>query len=295
VLRREVATTIERFCPRTVSESAARFAKEVVTRVAPGSAARAKALLFACSRLGQFGLACGLDTDPQVLLHPSVIERFVVSCDMSGPTRRTLRTNLRHVAKSVLPQAPEAARLSRERSKRPYSASEIAAYLALADAQPTVERSMRANGMICLGAGAGLMGADLRHVRGRDLTARHGGLLVEVAGRRPRSVPVLSRYHERLLAAARFAGGGYLIGGVDPERLNVTSRLTASLTGGPRLARIDTGRLRATWLVHVSGSLGLKAFMDAAGVSCSQRLGDLISSLEVVEEQRAVAILGGLS
>jgi hypothetical protein len=61
--------------------------------------------------------------------------------------------------------------LPRERAKKPYSAAEIAGYLALADAQPATARRMRAAGLVCLGAGAGLIRADLRAVRGTDVPA----------------------------------------------------------------------------------------------------------------------------
>ncbi|HEV3293737.1 MAG TPA: hypothetical protein VG123_32555, partial [Streptosporangiaceae bacterium] len=50
--------------------------------------------------------------------------------------------------------------------------------------------------------GAGLTGADLRAVRGTDIACRSGGVVAEVRGARPRSVPVLARYHQRLLPAA---------------------------------------------------------------------------------------------
>jgi hypothetical protein len=53
------------------------------------------------------------------------------------------------------------------------------------------------------------------------------------------------------------------------------------------------GQLRATWLVSCAQRIGLPAFMRAAGISCSQRLGDLVSHLPAVEEQTAVALLTG--
>ena len=40
--------------------------------------------------------------------------------------------------------------------------------------------------------------------------------MVTVRGARPRTVPVLARYHARLLAAARSAGTGLICGGADP-------------------------------------------------------------------------------
>jgi integrase len=183
--------------------------------------------------------------------------------------------------------------LPRERAKAPYSAAEIAAYLALADAQPTRGRRMRAGGLICLGAGAGLTGADLRGVRGSDIACRSGGVLVQVRGRRPRVVPVLSGYHDLLLASASYAGARLLTGGRDPGRRNVTTPLICSLAGGTGLPRLDTGRLRATWLAACAGHLGLATFMAAAGITCSQRLGDLIATLDPAGEAQAVALLGG--
>jgi hypothetical protein len=52
---------------------------------------------------------------------------------LSGPARRTLRTNLRFVARRVVPHLhPADAALPGERAKAPYSADEIAGFLALA-------------------------------------------------------------------------------------------------------------------------------------------------------------------
>ena len=290
----EVAAAIDGFAPRRVSDEAASFGRAVVLAASPPNVSRARALLFATSRLGSFGIDCGLEARPEVLLHPSVIERFCAAGlnGISGATRRTVRTNLRYVAKRALPGSHAPAALSRERAKVPYSDSEIASYLGLSDTQPTVARRMHSSALVCLGAGAGLMGADLRLVRGTDVVHRSGGVLVEVGGRRARTVPVLQKFHDRVVAAAAFADGEYMIGGTDESRRNVTTPLISSLAGGRDLGRLDTGRLRATWLRSVATSLGLRAFMDAAGVSCSQRLGDIVSHIETVDEHRAVVVLG---
>jgi hypothetical protein len=210
-----------------------------------------------------------------------------------GVARRTLRTNLRFIARRVVPQlAPADVPLPRERAKKPYSAAEIAGYVALADAQPATARRMRAAGLACLGAGAGLIRADLRAVRGTDVIPRSGGVVVTVRGARPRAVPVLSRYHTRLLAAAASAGTGLICGGADPARRNITTPLARSLSGGTGLPRLDTSRLRATWLADAAELLGLATFMHAAGITCSQRLGDLLAGLEPAGEAEAVRLLG---
>jgi integrase len=231
---------------------------------------------------------------PEVLLHPSVIERFTAhGPGLSGPARRTLRTNLRFIARRVVPQLdPADAPLPRERAKARYTAAEIDGYLALAGAQPTAARRMRATALICLGAGAGLIRGDLRQVRGTDITARSGGVIVAVRGARPRAVPVLARYQARLLASAAFAGEHLITGGRDPQRNNVTNRLTRSLAGGTGMARLDTSRLRVTWLAECAQLTGLPAFLHAAGISCCQRLGDITAGLERGDEELAVALLG---
>jgi hypothetical protein len=106
-------------------------------------------------------------------------------------------------------------------------------------------------------------------------------------------VPVLARYHQVLGASAAFAGARYVVGGTDPNRHNVTTPLIASLSGGTDLERPDTSRLRATWLATCAHAIGLKAFLDAAGITCSQRLGDLVADLPVSNEDEVVSLLGG--
>jgi hypothetical protein len=103
---------------------------------------------------------------------------------------------------------------------------------------------------------------------------------------------VLARYHARLLSAAASAGTGLICGGADPGRRNLTNPLIRALDGGGGLPRLDTSRLRATWLADCAELLGLATFMHAAGISCSQRLGDLIAGLEPGSEDEAVRLLG---
>jgi integrase len=291
----EVAAYIGRWEPSSVSPPAAAFARRVIARTGPAGRERAKNLLWAAGKLADYAIGLGLDPVPEVLLHPSVAERFTrCAPGLSPVARRTLRTNLRFIGRRVVPQwYPADLPLPRERAKAPYSAAEIAGYLALADAQPTAERRMRAAGLVCLGAGAGLIRGDLRDARGTDVACRSGGVVVTVRGARARTVPVLARYHAPLLAAARFAGTGLICGGADPGRRNITTPLVAALDGGTGPSRLDTSRLRATWLADCAEQLGLATFMHAAGISCSQRLGDLIAGLEPAGEAGAVRLLGG--
>ena len=184
---REVAAYIGRWRPSSVSPQAAAFARDVIAKVDPEGRERAKNLLWAAGKLADYALGLGLDAVPEVVLHPSVTERFTrCAPGLSGAARRTLRTNLRFIGRRVVPQLyPADLPLPRERAKTPYSPAEIGGFLALADAQPTRERRMRAAGLVCLGAGAGLIRGDLRDVRGSDVVVpvrrgrgdrpRHGG------------------------------------------------------------------------------------------------------------------------
>ena len=83
-----------------------------------------------------------------------------------------------------------------------------------------------------------------------------------------------------------------ICGGAGPGRRNITSPLITALDGGTGLPRLDTGRLRATWLAGCADQLGLATFMRAAGISCSQRLGDLVAGPEPAAEAEAVQLLG---
>ena len=290
----DVAVYVACWQPVSVPPQAARFARQVAAAAAPPTRARANALLWAAARLAAYAVPLGLEAVPEVLLHPSVIERFAASAPgLSGSARRTVRTNLRFIARRVVPAlAPADMPLPRERAKAPYSPAEIAGYLALAGAQPTMSRRMRAAGLVCLGAGAGLAGADLRSVRGSDVACRSGGVVVEVRGTRPRVVPVLSRYHDILLASAAFADGQLVTGGTSSGRKNITTPLTRSLSGGTGLPRLEVSRLRMTWLHDCAQLLGLATFMHAAGITCSQRLGDLLATLDPADEATAVRLLG---
>jgi hypothetical protein len=65
-----------------------------------------------------------------------------------------------------------------------------------------------------------------------------------------------------------------------------------ALDGGGGLRRLDTSRLRATWLRDAAELPGLATFMHAAGITCSQRLGDLVAGLEPAGEADAVRLPG---
>ena len=106
-------------------------------------------------------------------------------------------------------------------------------------------------------------------------------------------MPVAARFQAPLEEAARFAGRGFLLGGREPGRRNLSAALGAALCADAGLARLEPGRLRSTWLCECAQLVGLRAFMEAAGLRCSQRLGDLVAELPEAGEETAVELLGG--
>ena len=104
-----------------MSPGAAAFARDVVATAAPAGRERAKNLLWAAGKLADYGLGLGLEAVPELLLHPSVTERFTrCAPGLSGVARRTLRTNLRFTGRRVVPQLyPADLPLPRERAKAP--------------------------------------------------------------------------------------------------------------------------------------------------------------------------------
>ena len=295
VMRTGWPADIAAWQPSSAPPQGAAFARQVVSQAAPACWDRAKNLLWAAGKLAGWAIPLGLEPAPAVLLHPPVTGRFTAHAPgLPGPARRTLRTNLRFIARRVVPHLdPADAPLPRERAKAPYTAAEIAGFLALADAQPTLARRMRGAAMVCLGAGAGLIRSDLRAVRGTGVCQQPGGVIVQVHGRLPRAVPVLAHYHAPLLAAAAFAGEHLLTGGTGPARHNVSNPLTRSLTGGSGLPPLEGSRLRATWLAGCAQLIGLPVFLHAAGITCCQRLGGIAATLDPGGESDAVALPGG--
>jgi integrase len=113
--------------------------------------------------------------------------------------------------------------------------------------------------------GAGLTGGEIGEVRQRDISVDENGVLVHVAGNRPRTVPVLAEWEAALCEVARSSR--------DPETFlfrpdahrpapNVINHFTKK-DGQPP----STNRMRTTWIVeHLAASVPAKALLDAAGV-----------------------------
>src|SRR5260221_4308702 len=146
---------LARWRPSSVSPRAASFARQVVAAGGPHRRERAKNLLWAAGRLADWAIGLGLEPVPE-LLHPSVTGRFTAHAPgLTGVTRRTLRTNLRFIARDVVPQLhPADLPLPRERAKAPCSPAEIGRSLRHRPSPPPPAPRGRAARAGCPGGGA---------------------------------------------------------------------------------------------------------------------------------------------
>ena len=129
--RGPVAGYIARWRPSSVSPRAAAFARDVVAAAGPGGQERAKNLLWAAAKLADYAIGLGLDPVPEVLLHPSVIERFTAlraGAVGGGAADAAHEPAVHRPAGWCRSWHPADAPLPRERAKQPYSAAEIAGY-----------------------------------------------------------------------------------------------------------------------------------------------------------------------
>ncbi len=168
-------------------------------------------------------------------------------------TRATRRAILRRIARHCAsPQQDLPLPIAYRRVRPPYSPDEVQGLLALASAQPTPSRRRTLLAIVHLGLGCGIASRDLVWVRGQDIEQmQDGAVSVRVSGgTRPRSVVALQAHETALLELSRFTTGGLLIGGSTRGRRNVTRGPLDRVVGGEDLPRLETARLRSTWLLR---------------------------------------------
>ena len=193
----ETAAYIGRWRPSSVSPRAAAFARDVIAKAAPEGQERAKNLLWAAGKLADYAIGLGLDPVPEVLLHPSVAERFTrcapgLSGGGAADAAHEPAVHRPPGGAAAVSGGPAAAAGTGQGS--PTARRRSPGILALADAQPTA-------GAADAGGRAGLPGrrrrADPRRPARR---ARHR-----------RGVPVRRRRrHRARRPAAHGAGAGPL-------------------------------------------------------------------------------------
>lgn len=270
------------------------FSRAATTASAPATVSRARISLSSLTGLARWGWSVGLPLNTKTLLHPDVVERYVAIQyhRRSNGGWHTLRTNLRHLGRELEPALypAEPMKLPRPKLRDPYSASEVNAYLHLAQAQSTPLRRRRATTLICLGAGAGLTAAEMREAYTRDVTDDGDRLVVTVPGKEgTRVVPLRRTFEPHLRAVIEEIGDGPFFVPGNPRLLR---QVVDVLQGGRDLPRLELFRLRSTWLTAQLVDNGTKELFVAAGL---RRSGAIFDLLELLPEPNPEAVIARLS
>jgi len=224
----------------------------------------------------------GVPMTLQRLLDGDVIERYIAvgMLNSRDSTRATRRAILRRIARHCASPAQDLPLpIAYRRLRPPYSPEEVQGLLALASAQPTLSRRRTLRAILHLGLGCGIASRDLAWVRGQDIEQQlDGSVSVTVSGgTRPRIVVALHGHESVLLELARSTSSGLLIGGSTRGRRNVTRGPLDRVVGGEDRPRLETARLRSTWLLaHLRACTPLSALMVAAGLTTVRPLEDLL-------------------
>jgi len=265
-------------------------------RRSTNSATNAAKYLSHLSDFAAWAHAQGVPLALTALLDPDVIERYI-AVGMPGArdsTRATRRAILRRVARRCAsPPQDLPLPIAYRRVRPPYSPAEVQGLLALASAQPTPSRCRTMRAILHLGLGCGIASRDLAWVRGQDIEQLpDGAVSVTVSGgTRPRTVITLHAHETALLEIARLARAGLLIGGSTRGRRNVTRGPLDRVVGGEDLPRLETARLRSTWLLtHLRARTPLPILMTAAGLTTVRPLEDLLHHCPVDADAARLAL-----
>jgi len=296
----EAALIVQAFIPQGPRARAAwPYTRRLVAEAAQLSTCSPRNLAKYLSHLSDFAAWAheqGVPLVLKALLDPDVIERYI-AVGMSGSkdsTRATRRAILRRIARHCAsPPQDLPLPIAYRRVRPPYTPEEVNGLLALASAQPTASRRRTLRAIVHLGLGCGIASRDLAWVRGQDVEELpDGAVSVTVSGgTRPRTVITLRAHETPLLEIARAAGSELLIGGSTCGRRNVTRGPLERVVGGQDLPRLETARLRSTWLLaHLRARTPLPVLMNAAGLTTVRPLEDLLHHCPVDADAARVAL-----
>jgi hypothetical protein len=248
------------------------------------------------SQLANWAVENGLALDPEVLLDPDTVERFVTEGLNRDTSRATYRAVLRRIGPLVTrkaPWEPRPAALARRHVARPYTSAEMECLSVDALRQSTHARTRAARALLALGAGAGLDGRWATRVEADDIAVDGSVVMVEVGEPSARAVPVLAAWESEVLQLASSGRDEYLVGGYSTSR-NRANALAARLVVPPGHPRLSAARLRSTWLLwHLDAGTRLPELAAAAGLQGITVLSDLLPEVPLIGEREAKDLLRG--
>lgn len=166
--------------------------------------------------------------------------------------------------------------LPKDSLAHPYTEEEVILLRAWANSQNTQHRTVNAHMLLALSLGAGLNGGEVMNARCKHVVVDEQGVLVTVAHRRPRTIPVLAEWESIIATVAKAAMDPNMYLFLPNTRRPSGSALNNFTTHRTIQGQVhaSTPRMRATWLVrHISSGTPPKALVEAAGVEGLDALG----------------------
>lgn len=293
----------ERYVPRSVPPGAWDLEMQAFVRTALIQAASTGlSLRTRCAtvlaQLAMWARNEGIGLDPEVVLDPQNVERFVTSDCCQGTNRVTYRSDLRRLGPLLTRHAPWEPRpqpLGYPSLAAPYTDSEVRSLADDIAAQPTLRSRQALSAVLSLGLGAGLDGRWLTHVRLRDVHRRSAGFDISVPAPMPRTIPVWNEWTPALreVIDGASAGDGWIGGDIGHGR-NWLGQLQARFVRGASTPPISTQRLRATWLLqHLRARTPVLELVTAAGLRRLDSLSGLLRHVEPLAAEDRDRVLRG--
>jgi hypothetical protein len=306
----DIALAISTWLPRAdrrdvISDAAAAFAREVTTRLQPGTVRAARHYVTRIAPFASFWETHGLPLVVESLFTVAnidyYVERYVPVTHVHN--RSSYASQLNQVRRLLLNQPKEQKTWQGAGNRyvgasEPFSLTDVNRMFSFAANLSTAVTRRRVKAILTFGLGCGTDSTDIRNLTGTDVTrAADGTVLVNirVSGTRPRQVPVLARYEQAAWELAQEAGDRLLLHTTKPDAIirpdNIISNAWVQNRSG--VPQPNLLRLRATWLVDLmAAGVRLDVIGQATGVKIVQ-LDRYLQYLPTLPAEQAQAALRG--
>lgn len=300
-VRQAVADWLETYRPRAIPDpdwdasGLREFVAHQIVRLDPPSVGQAQKRALELAQIGYWCLKQGMDLDVEDVLDPDTVERYCLVGLKGDPSAGDYRSRLRRLGRALTiraPWEPAPEPLKRRSLAPPYMPVEVGRLKRDADRQATELRERAFQVLLALGLGAGLDGRWTGQVRGSDVRASSGVILIDVPDPCARPVPVLAEWEDEVSRLAIQAGPGLLLGG-EPNKNLVSNRIN-QLELGKDSPALASNRLRSTWLLaHIELGTRLPELAAAAGMQGVTALSDLLPLATLLGDPAAWRALRG--
>jgi hypothetical protein len=149
-------------------------------------------------------------------------------------------------------------------------------------------------GVVGFGAGGGLGATDMRPLMPSHVEEDRGVIGVNIVGDKPRFTVIRSGYEDLVRIALDGVGKNTLVFGTLGTRKNIFGNLFANAELFDDTPKIETSRLRATWLADLMWSgVPVDVILNAAGLLSARPLVDLLPYLPARDAATTARLLNG--